>query len=143
MDQIPLDFGNLPKPIMAALAITLICRALKAIPWIKDWLIPWFALVIGMVLYPTIVGSCDANNVVVGLIIGGVTVGLYTTAKQTLVTRTEESGKTPGPMVRVMFGMFGMKPDGNLEVEDVGVKDDVGVRVKKPDDVGVKWDFDR
>lgn len=99
MDVDPLlDLGALSKPALLALAITVVCRALKAAPFFKDWLIPWAALLMGAFFYPLITETFTSSAVLTGVVVGGVTVGLYSTAKQTLA-RSEES-----KLVQVVFG---------------------------------------
>lgn len=89
MDPI-IDPSTLSKPALLALSITLVCRALKAAPFIKDWTIPMAALFMGSVAYPALIGKFGTAEVLTGIVIGGVTVGLYSTVKQTFVVSRED-----------------------------------------------------
>lgn len=99
-----IDLSSMSKPALLALAITVVCRALKAVPFAPDWLIPWAALLMGGVFYPALTGVVDVSSVFTGMIIGGVTVGLYSTAKQTVLGRGTDTKVAENPVVKAIFG---------------------------------------
>lgn len=104
--ELIVDLDQLPRPVLVAVVITIVCRAIKAIPNIRDWTIPWVALLLGSLIYPALVRLWTVESMIAGLIIGGATVGLYSTAKQTIVTRVaEKTGQVPNnPVVNAIFG---------------------------------------
>jgi hypothetical protein len=99
-----IDPNTLGTAAMLAIVIGIIGRALKLIPAIPDWIIPWSALVMGGVGYPLLAKSWTAMSVVVGLITGATVVGLYQTGRQTMINRVEDAGKDVHPAVSAVFG---------------------------------------
>ena len=99
-----INVDQMPTPLLLGAALIIISRAIKAIPQIPDWVIPWTCLVLGSIGLPLLMGKWDAGNVVGGLIIGGSVVGLYATAKQTLVNRVEDADGEVHPVVKSLFG---------------------------------------
>lgn len=100
-----IDINQLPTPVLLGTALIIISRAVKAIPGIRDWLIPWICLILGSIGLPLLTNKWDAANVIGGLIIGGSVVGLYSVAKQTLVSRVEDAGGEAHPAFKSLLGV--------------------------------------
>jgi hypothetical protein len=103
MDAI-IDPNSLGTAAALAIVITVVGRAVKMLPSIPDWVIPWVALVMGGVGYPFLQRTWTPMAIIGGIIIGATVVGLYSTSKQTMVTRVEDAGNTVSPTVAAVFG---------------------------------------
>lgn len=83
---------GLPDPLLVGALVMALMKVIKKSP-LADWLIPYFAFVIGGVALVGLRGF-DSRNLIEGLLIGGSAIGLHQVFRQTTDARAENNGQT-------------------------------------------------
>ena len=97
----PTSYLSSPGALLLSVAVALICIPLKITPRVPNWVIPYVAFCLGGIGY-CLLETWTAKNFLLGLIIGGCSVGLHQSIKQgkfglesILGMREEKSTKPP------------------------------------------------
>jgi hypothetical protein len=72
-----------PAPVLLSFALTAVLVAIKKTPVVPDWIIPFIAFTLGAAGY-SILAGLTAKNFVIGICIGGSSVGIHQAIRQGL-----------------------------------------------------------
>lgn len=82
MEPTDIEFlTSAPGALLLSAAVTLLCTPLRAISKVPNWVIPYVSFLLGSTGYCLLEGW-SARNFIIGLLIGGCSVGLHQSFKQ-------------------------------------------------------------
>lgn len=102
----PAPFLEMPKPLLSMIVIVFLMKAVKMSP-IPNWLIPWLAFIFGGLGY-SLVNGFTRYNIVIGLLVGGASVGLHQAYKQTATIKRKTTMKRNIGKLLSMITMLAM-----------------------------------